>query len=222
MQRFLKKYIAPIVPLYAILPLLACAAFNSLIYYGTMALSHLQSGFSDLTTAFDRMIPLFPPAIFIYGSCFGFWALNYVLTARTDRRRLFEIVSADMVAKVICLLLFVFFPTTNARPILAGNNISELLLLFVYRMDQPVNLLPSIHCLNSWLCFIGMRGNPRVPRWYQIASCIFALAICASTLLIRQHVIADVIVGVALAEGCYRLCRCTGLARRYDRAIRIA
>ncbi len=44
--------------------------------------------------------------------------------------------------------------------------------------DQPNDLFPSIHCMASLFCWIGVRGNYHIPRWYQYLSLIFAIAIC--------------------------------------------
>lgn len=217
MRHFLEKYIDPWLPRHAILPLFTCFFLNSLVYYGTMAVSHLHTGFYNFTTVLDNWIPVFPPSIFIYGSCYVFWALNYILIARSGRRNLFTLTSSDILAKLVCLSIFIFIPTTNVRPILTGSTISEVLLLFVYKMDQPVNLLPSIHCLTSWFCFIGVRKNSYIPLWYQVFSGVYAVAICLSTLFTKQHVIVDVIVGISLAEGAYWISRHTALPRIFER-----
>jgi membrane-associated phospholipid phosphatase len=84
-----------------------------------------------------------------------------------------------------------------------GNSPADVLIRFVYWIDAPTNLFPSIHCLVSWMCFIGVRGKSYVPKWYQIFSCLFAVAVFASTLFTKQHFIVDVIAGVVIAELCY-------------------
>ena len=66
-------------------------------------------------------------------------------------------------------------------------------------MDSPTNLFPSIHCLVSWLCAIGLRGA-KVSNWYKVFSYTFAIAVCVSTQLTKQHYIVDVFGGIALAE----------------------
>ena len=32
---------------------------------------------------------------------------------------------------------------------------------FLYQVDAADNLFPSIHCLTSWFCYIGIRGRVR-------------------------------------------------------------
>ena len=95
---------------------------------------------------------------------------------------------------------FAFYPTTNVRPELVGNGIFVQGMRFLYQIDKPVNLFPSIHCMASWFCCIGIRGDKKVPGWYKIVSVMIAVLVFVSTLVTKQHVIVDVIGGVAVAE----------------------
>lgn len=97
------------------------------------------------------------------------------------------------------------YPTTNTRPEIVGSDIWAQLMRFLYSMDAADNLFPSIHCLVSWLCYIGIRGNKKVPQWIRTTFCICAIAVFISTLTTKQHVIYDVVAGVALVEVTYRV-----------------
>ena len=77
------------------------------------------------------------------------------------------------------------------------------------------NLFPSIHCLNSWFCYIAVRGRREIPRWYQRFSFWAALAVFVSTLTTKQHVIADVIGGALLAEVTWQIAGRTHLGAWY-------
>ncbi len=59
MYQWMKKYLDPICPLFAILPLLSCFGLNMLIYSGTMVMCADWYHY-DLTTSFDQAIPLVP------------------------------------------------------------------------------------------------------------------------------------------------------------------
>ena len=101
---------------------------------------------------------------------------------------------------IICFLFFVFYPTTNVRPELVGNGIFVQGMRFLYQIDKPVNLFPSIHCMASWFCCIGIRRDKKIPVWYKIVSVMIAVLVFVSTLVTKQHVIVDVIGGVVVAE----------------------
>lgn len=93
----------------------------------------------------------------------------------------------------------------------------DQLALWLYSIDAPDNLFPSIHCLVSWFCYLGIRGRKEIPVWYQRVSMIIAILVFASTLLTKQHVIIDVAGGILLAEFCIRIGRKTNLYKKYER-----
>ena len=89
MKDFLKKYIEPIIPLYAIIPLIGSFAFNTMVYSTTMALCADFSHY-DFTTDLDRMVPVISWFVYIYFLSFPFWAVNYILIARGERNSYFN------------------------------------------------------------------------------------------------------------------------------------
>ena len=178
--------------------------WNSIVYYGARLLAtswdHL-----DMTLPIDSLVPFMPWTIIIYWGCYLFWGINYGLSAlqeKSERNRFF---CADMLSRCVCLAFFLLLPTTNIRPEITGFTVWDELMRLLYRVDAADNLFPSIHCLVSWLCWIGVRRRKDIHPIYRHASLIIALLICISTLTTRQHVIVDVISGVALAEFSYMI-----------------
>ena len=85
-----------------------------------------------------------------------------------------------------------------------SKNIFSQLVRFIYSVDAPVNLFPSIHCLESWCCIraaykMNFKTEKRT-NYYRVATILMSLGIFASTLFIKQHVIADVFGGIAAFE----------------------
>lgn len=103
------------------------------------------------------------------------------------------------------------------RPVLYGDGIWVSLLQAVYKMDAPTNLFPSIHCLVSWFSFIGIRGRKSVPKAYRVFSCLFAILVCVSTQVTKQHYIVDVFGGIAIAEITYYIAFHTNIYRPFKR-----
>ena len=116
-------------------------------------------------------------------------------------------------------MFFVLMPTTNVRPEVSGGDLASQLVVLLYQLDPPQNLFPSIHCLISWLCFAGVRSDRRIPLWYRGFNCVFALAVCASTLFLKQHVIPDVLSGILLAEFTYAVALRTPFYRPLQRLL---
>lgn len=183
----------------------AALLWNQLVYWGGAALAETRHHY-QFSTALDRAIPLIPWTVCIYFGCYAFWALHYCLCAAvpTRARRFF---TADFIAKGVCFVFFVGLPTTMARPAVQGLNVWESLVRALYILDAPVNLFPSIHCLNSWLCWASARDIPAFSRGYKAFALCAAVAVCVSTLTLHQHVLLDVAGGILLAEVCWRLAK---------------
>lgn len=200
MRKFLKNYISPWLPLYTIIPLIISFVWNSTVYSGTKILMDSTYHY-DFTTEIDRMVPVIPQFVYIYLICYLFWIVNYIIIARQDKKHFFQFITADFMSRFICGIFFIFLPTTNIRPEVLGNSFSHQLLRFVFRTDTPTNLFPSIHCLVSWFCYIGIRKNPNVPKWYRSFSMIFAILVFISTQVTKQHYYVDIIGALIIAEG---------------------
>lgn len=201
------------------LALFFALAWNTFVYSGSrMFTTHLPH--HDLTTEWEEMIPLLPWTVVIYLGCYLFWAINYVIGCLQKEEDAFRFISAEMLAKAVCLLFFIIYPTTNIRPEIVGDSIFCDWMRFLYQVDAADNLFPSIHCLCSWFCFIVVRKNEKVPTWYKVLSFLIMLSICISTLTTKQHVFVDVVGGIAIAEICYHLTSKIGLDRLLQRIMR--
>lgn len=186
-----------ILPLDRTLGLLCCLLLNCLVYWGAMLLNG-EKELLDAATVLDELVPCDSRWVIVYVGAFGFWAVNYILMAQGENW--YEIFAADATAKLICGVIFLMIPTTNVRPQL-GTGFFDCCLRLIYGMDRPTNLFPSIHCLESWICWRGIQNRWDIPGWYRDLSCVFAILVCISTLLTKQHVIADVFGGILLGEG---------------------
>ncbi|MCI8466515.1 MAG: phosphatase PAP2 family protein [Lachnospiraceae bacterium] len=191
-------------PLDGLIPLLSCFLVNNFVYF-VLRIFMEGAYHYDLTTPLDRMIPFRPEWVSIYFICYLFWIANYLLIAGLEKERLYRFVTADILSRFICGIFFVLLPTTNVRPEIIGNGIWEEIMRWLYAIDAPTNLFPSIHCLTSWFCYLGVRKETRIPRWYQIFSLIFTILICLSTQFTKQHYLVDIIGGIGLAQLCYSL-----------------
>ena len=195
----IQKWIEKIMPVDRFLIAVFAFTFNSLVYSGARAIA------SDwkhhvLASAIDERIPFLPISLVIYFGCYIFWIINYVIIAKFEEERAYRFYFADFLSRIVCFVVFLLYPTTNIRPEIVGNGLWEQGMRFLYFIDEADNLLPSIHCLVSWFCYIGIRNVPSVSKAYQRLSCLAALLVFVSTLTTKQHVIWDVAAGALLAE----------------------
>lgn len=188
--------------LYWLIPLGFTLLFNNTVYIGSRLLMSNRYH-HDITSSLDQKIPFLPEFILVYFGCYLFWAVNYYIIARQNAEIRSRFLLADFYAKIVCFICFILFPTTNMRPVLSGDGIWVSLVRLLYQVDAADNLFPSIHCLVSWLSYIGLRSVKGVPRWYRLASLVMAVLVCVSTVVLKQHVLIDVAAGVVLAEAVY-------------------
>ena len=182
----------------------AAFAFNFLVIFFTRWVN-ADVPKHDLSLPLDRRIPFLPGMILIYWGCCPFWVATYLLAMRYDKGRGYRFILAHFMADTACFAFFLLLPTGMVRPEPTGRSLAAALARLTYRCDAPDNLFPSIHCYISWLCWIGVRKNPAIPRWYRVLSLVMAMAVCVSTLTVKQHVLVDVPAGILLAELCYAL-----------------
>ena len=143
------------------------------------------------------------------------WIVNYLIAASREKEFVWRFFAADVLARLVCMAFYLLLPTTNVRPSIPEQGFWNQMLALLYQMDAADNLFPSIHCLNSWFCYIAVRSRREIPRWYQRFSFWAALAVFVSTLTTKQHVIADVIGGALLAEVTWQIAGRTHLGAWY-------
>lgn len=211
--RWYDRSLGHILPSRQLLAVLFCVVLNGTIYWSAQTFT---AGWvlTDLTTALDQRIPVVPAWAIVYVAAFPSWAVGYVLMARD--REWYTIMTAEVLAKLLCGVVFFLLPTTNQRPLLADEPFAWLLRL-IYAQDAALCLLPSIHCLESWICFAGLRRRKDLPAAVRGGSFVMAVLVCISTLTTKQHVLVDVIAGVLLAEVLVDVSRWRGWGGRLRR-----
>ncbi len=192
--------------------------WNEAVYLGARQIAQSWHHY-DMTTSIDRLVPFLPWTTSIYFGCYLFWCINYFLCAVQEKSECDRFFCADTLAKGICFLLFLLIPATNIRPEIIGETVWDTLMKLLHRLDAADNLFPSIHCLVSWFCWIGVRKRKDISTLYRHFSLAMAVAVCISTLTTRQHVIADVVGGILLAEVCYYFSGTTKICATYSSVI---
>jgi membrane-associated phospholipid phosphatase len=157
----------------------------------------------DITSSFDRQIPLIPAWVWIYMGCYIFPFVP--LFAAKDWHRFNRGLIAIVFANVAAFIVYLVFPVAIPRPVL-GTSLSEKALAFIYAIDfnPAVTELPSLHVTFSWLVYFMCRkqGLSRLKLGLVMT---VAILITLSTMFVKQHLIVDVIAGLALATSTWYL-----------------
>ncbi|MBS0617232.1 MAG: inositol phosphorylceramide synthase [Spirochaetes bacterium] len=155
----------------------------------------------SLSTALDEAIPFLPWTILGYALVYVFILLP-VFTIK-HRPIFIRMIVGFLVCSLIALPFFIFMPVRMPRPgIPTQENMFYWGVALNYVLDKPVNCFPSLHVANSvfaTLCCIKL--SPRVGFWGVVGS----LFIAVSTTTLRQHFVADVLAGMAIAFATYYL-----------------
>lgn len=100
------------------------------------------------------------------------------------------------------LVCFLFPNGQDLRPTeFARDNIFTRLVALMYSIDTNTNVIPSVHVIGSIaaLTVVIDCDALRRKRVIPILAALLCAAICASTVLIKQHSILDVFAGIAVA-----------------------
>jgi membrane-associated phospholipid phosphatase len=151
--------------------------------------------------AVERRIPLMVWAYPVYASVY--FAVVLPLFLCRSRRAFARLQVAVGLASLVAFAFFLLMPMPYPRPALGGGAM-EAMLAMEYQIDQPRCTFPSLHVAIAWLLYLGMRDE--APGW-RTPLLLFALGVAASTLLVKQHFLIDVLAGWFLAELAWRAAR---------------
>lgn len=198
-----------------LLPVAAAVAAHFALYY----LPKLILGSTPLiekSSAIDRAIPFVPFFIVFYIGAYIQWGLYYLRLFRADGGTRGAFLAPEILGKLVCAVLFVVFPITLARPEVTGSGVFAWATRIIYAADTPMCLFPSIHCLQSYLTMRCVcRTDPR--PWRKALSVVFSVGVFLSTVLVKQHLFADVVGGILLAELCLRIAPLLHLPEAFTR-----
>src|SRR5262245_47869069 len=174
----------------------AMAVLQSAVYFGIGHL-HLSRSTEILRTRLDDAIPFWPWTAWCY---LPFYAGVFLMAiAGIKRRSLFKrAVIAVFVVMSIGALGHIFIGAEYPRPVLHPPypDISAWFLASVQRIDPPGNVFPSLHVAHTtMLALILLKDRPRLG----LVALAMATALALSTLTTKQHFLADVVSGYALA-----------------------
>ena len=181
------------------LKLVGTTAFTWLFFIGYLYL--LQHPVHPVTvmplTALDRLIPFQPQALFVY---FTLWL--YVGVAPGLELSFTELVVYGLWVGALCLTglaCFYFWPTQV--PPLAIDVSGFPGFATLQGVDAAGNACPSMHVAVAMFTVIRLDDVLRragTPGYLRLINRVWFVAIAASTLMVKQHVVLDVIAGALL------------------------
>ncbi len=145
----------------------------------------------------DRLIGFVPQALPVYLSLWVYVSLPPALLA--TRRELYRYGLSMLATCMTGLIVFYFWPTAMPAAHIDWALYPDM--DFLKNMDSSGNACPSLHVTTAvfsgfWLHHLLSRFG--APLWILIVNWAWCIGIVYSTLATRQHVVLDVLAGLAL------------------------
>ena len=158
----------------------------------------------DVSMRVDELIPLDPQWIVVYAMIYFIAVIPLFVV--WDPRLFRRVFLAFLTLEIISFMLFILVPVhMNLRPPISevtGDDFFSWATRLCYVVDHPTCCFPSLHVGVSVLAALCCWKVDRVVGRYTL---LIAGLISLSTLMIKQHFLADVLLGGVLAMVCYRV-----------------
>ena len=149
-----------------------------------------------LETPVDRALPVVPIFAIPYVSLIPYIGVS-LLVFLFFRVRVYRSAAITMIVVwFISYACYFFLQSYIARPQITGVDPFSAMIRTIYASDQPYNDFPSLHTSLSTIIAIHWW---RFDRRIGVAAAIWTALIVASTVLVKQHYLADVAGGLVLA-----------------------
>lgn len=198
-MKFLKKYMHTwVIPVYGILYMLAF----QYVEQRNVRPYIIHMKIDDYIPFCEYfIIPYFLWFFYIAATVFYFAFINQ------NKKEYWQLVITLGIGMTMFILVSLVFPNgQNLRPSLTGDNIFIRLVKYLYRLDTPTNILPSIHVFNSVACCIAIFRHPsfKKHRIFLAGMGVLTVLIILATVFLKQHTLLDVFAAFALNACCFQ------------------
>ncbi|MEO9874518.1 MAG: phosphatase PAP2 family protein [Anderseniella sp.] len=142
----------------------------------------------------ERSIPLMPQMIWFYLSLYSVFLLPLF---HFDETRLTRLSRQSTLTILVAGLVFLVLPARIGFPASEIDGQIAIVFKVLHSLDSPYNLVPSLHVAFAVLLLQACRET--AGRLLAMVYMIWLALLAASTVLVHQHHILDVLGGVLLA-----------------------
>ncbi len=179
------------------------------------------SRFHIIHMAIDDYIPFCEYFVIPYFIWFAYMVVGVLYCLFTDEKVFKRTCAFLFIGMTIFLIVSTIYPNGHRlRPqIFEQTNIFTQLTAYLYSIDTPTNLFPSIHVFNSIGVHIALCHNQALAKikWAKIGSFVICSSIVLSTVFLKQHSMFDVLTAFAMAFLLYPLAYKTDYSPAHQR-----
>lgn len=150
----------------------------------------------NVSFRFETNIPFIPIFILGYGIVY-LSVLGLYFIIRDEREYKRTIIALFMLVTIHYIFFLLIPVKMTMRP---EFNASSSLMLFItktyYTIDKPFNCFPSLHVSYTFLGAFLLYNYKRLWSYFYF---ILAIIVAVSVILVKQHYVADVVVGIITA-----------------------
>ncbi len=201
-----RRTLKELFPLYVIICFIIVLSLDLLVFYATRPLLPLLQSHS-LATQLDLSIPVMPGWVIIYFLSFLSWAITILWILKESKRYAYRLCGVFAMIMAVTLVCFLVYPVTIERPEITEPGFLNDMMRFLYKVDSPTNLCPSIHVIASYLCWRCTMDCKKIPKWYQWFNLMFLILVCFSILFVKQHFIIDIFTAIIISEAAIQIGR---------------
>ena len=181
-----------------------------------------RTGYVDVSSNLDTMIPFCEIFIVPYLSWFLFQAVWVVLVFIIDRKTYNQLTTMLMIGMTVFLIVSALVPTrVSLRPyFISRNNIFVQMCLLLWKVDTPTNVWPSIHVFNTTALMMTLFTSDNSflkKKAVRIAVVFWCGMIILSTMFVKQHSMGDVLSALILNGISYVVIYQEGVFFRFER-----
>lgn len=148
----------------------------------------------DLKIIIDDYIPFIKEFIVIYHLYFflGLGVYTYLLIK--EKKLYLKVISYQIMGTLLGYITFIIYPNSvNVRPIIESSDIFSWMVNYTYSIDQTNGGFPSLHAISLLIIIYASFKSTTMKKWVKSIIILIATLNIASTVLVKQHVILDLV-----------------------------
>ena len=171
--------------------------------------NHVVDHREIIQSRLDDLIPFSEIFVIPYFLWFLYIAATVIYFALFQKNIKDYLIATLAIGMTLLLVISLLWPNGHTlRPrSFERDNIFVDMVRYLYTIDTPTNIFPSIHVFNSVACCIAIRSSSALKKHRILQTCVFLLtvSIVMATVFLKQHTIIDVIAALVLNLICFQL-----------------
>ena len=170
-----------------------------LLYYLTESLIPEESCHLIHTTLDDE-IPFCEAFVVFYVGWYVLLAFSLVWFLIYHVQSFCNLQTYIIIVQLLATAVYILYPSKQAlRPeVFPRENILTVFMDFIYRIDTPTGVFPSLHvAISTGIASTWLREKT-VPAWVRWLIALFCLGVCLSVSFVKQHSVLDIFGAIPL------------------------